>query len=87
VARRRVGVGQIIDVQGRALAELFDDVAPALLIAPMHQHARAFLDAPRRDRLADAGGGAGDDDGFVLESHGIRTVARCPDHTTECEVL
>ena len=51
-------------------AKLGDERLAALGVAAVNHHAAAFgHDAPR-DRFADAGRAAGDQDDFILESHG-----------------
>jgi hypothetical protein len=53
-----------------------DDCLALCAIAAMNEHAGPFSDEPFSDRPADARGAAGDDDDFVLESHGDDSVAR-----------
>ena len=69
-AGRRGRIGDVVDVQRRAARKLGHQRLAPLLVAAVDQHAGAFGHRAPGNRLADAGGAAGDQNDFVFQTHG-----------------
>jgi hypothetical protein len=73
--RRSRGVGDVVDAERGLPAEFFHERLAAGFVAAVNEHLRAFGHGPARDRFADAGRAAGDENGFAFEAHGGRAVS------------